>query len=207
MSKLTSKEYQQILATFLLNIAPRIFLLFTLLMLAGVGWLFITFILNGGAGGSADLSQEAILFSIVYALVFFYLFVQMVKKLFPAREITQEVFSTVENEVVLEESLKWTQIIYALQVISVFFMLPLFIAGFFNYSKKDLVKGTWLETHFKWQMDTFWVALGFIIVSSLLHLFKNFIGWSFLVDGVNIVWMIYRTTKGLVSLNKKKSTF
>jgi len=55
--------------------------------------------------------------------------------------------------------------VYALQAASFFLVLPYFIAVILDYIKRDDAHGTWLESHFRWQMRTFsshhlWVALG-----------------------------------------------
>src|SRR5688572_33206654 len=67
----------------------------------------------------------------------------------------------------------WTQIVYALHAFSLAigiigtatgigaFLLgwPSIIAVIMNYIKRGDVRGTWLESHFRWQLRTFWFGL------------------------------------------------
>ncbi len=202
-----NKNSQKVLTDFLLNIAPRIFILFSSLVLGGVLWLFIAFVLNGGAGGSSSLNEGAILFSVIYALVFFVFFAWMVRKLFPTRERTEEVVSIVENSVPLEESLKWVNIIYALQAMSIFLMPAMLLAGFICFYKKNNVSETWLETHFKWQMQTFWRSIVLMMIAGLLLQLKFMLGLGYLIYIINAVWIVYRINKGFRSLNEYKEVF
>jgi len=52
-----------------------------------------------------------------------------------------------------------TNLVYLLQAIAVFTAVPFFIAVIINYVKKDEVKGTLAESHFRWQIRTFWFSL------------------------------------------------
>ncbi|WP_247869935.1 hypothetical protein [Methylophaga sp. SB9B] len=49
-----------------------------------------------------------------------------------------------------------TIIIYALQAASFIVGLTFLVAVIINYIKRDDVRGTWLESHFRWQIRTFW---------------------------------------------------
>ena len=67
-----------------------------------------------------------------------------------------------------------TQSIYILQLVSIFFAVyPILIPYFLNSLYKEKAKDTWIDWHFKWQMQTFWicfifmVVIGFFLVSSL----------------------------------------
>ncbi|HLS85338.1 MAG TPA: hypothetical protein VK043_03495 [Burkholderiales bacterium] len=107
-----------------------------------------------------------------------------------------------ENDVVRQEQLKslktLTMVVYALQGLS-------FVTGgvtgvvgvIINYIKREEVAGTLLESHFRWQIRTFWFALlGYVISGILLIII---IGW-FLGIAVSI-WLIYRIVKGWLNLN------
>jgi uncharacterized membrane protein len=43
---------------------------------------------------------------------------------------------------------------------SFLFGWPSIIAVIINYVKRSEARGTWLESHFDWQIRTFWFALG-----------------------------------------------
>lgn len=92
-------------------------------------------------------------------------------------------------------------IVYILQAIGFFTGGLLWIAGVIvNYVKRSDVQGTWVASHFDWQIKTFWVSLiGFFIG---LVLMLVFIGW--LVWIAVGIWCIYRVVKGWLALNDRK---
>lgn len=118
--------------------------------------------------------------------------------------------------------INWTRLIYALHaasiVIGVFssafiatafvFGLPSIIAVILNYLKRSDVRGTWLESHFRWQIRTFWIAFfvfcGIWIVFGPLSLIL--IGLPFLIGGMILVglWVAYRVIKGWMALSDNK---
>lgn len=64
------------------------------------------------------------------------------------------------------------------------------------YLKRDEARGTWLESHFRWQIRTFW--FGLLWASLGMMTFFILIGWIvFVAAGV---WFIYRTVRGWVAL-------
>lgn len=85
-----------------------------------------------------------------------------------------------------------TLVVYGLQAASFLFGITAIVAIIINYVKLDDVRGTWLESHFRWQIRTFWFSLlwgvfGFI---TFLLIFGYFV---LIADGV---WVIYRVVKG-----------
>jgi uncharacterized membrane protein len=108
----------------------------------------------------------------------------------------------VENEKM--QSLKTlTAVIYGLYGLSFFVGLSALVAIIMNYVKQDDVAGTWLESHFLWQIRTFWYGLLWGVIGGLL-LFV-LIGWPVLV--ANFVWVIYRIVKGWLNLNDGKPMY
>ena len=96
-----------------------------------------------------------------------------------------------------EKSLKTlTTVVYALQALGFFVGITWIVAVVINYVKLDEVRGTWLESHFRWQIRTFWWGLLWGIVGAVLLLIL--IGWLVLV-AVGI-WVIYRIVKGWLAL-------
>ena len=75
---------------------------------------------------------------------------------------------------------------------------------YFNVKRSD-VRGTFLESHFSWQIRTFWFSLLWLLVSGLL--FITLIGiplsWLLLV-GVGI-WVLYRIIRGWLALLSRQS--
>ena len=61
-----------------------------------------------------------------------------------------------------------TIVIYALQAASFIVGLTFLVAVIMNYIKRDDVRGTWLESHFRWQIRTFWFCLLWGLIGALL---------------------------------------
>ena len=67
--------------------------------------------------------------------------------------------------------------------------------------ERDEVRGTYLESHFDWQIRTFWwgfvgVALSFLLMAILV---------GFVTIVIVGVWILYRLIKGLLALNDGKA--
>jgi uncharacterized membrane protein len=84
------------------------------------------------------------------------------------------------------------------------FGVPSIIAVIMNYLKRDEARGTWLESHFSWQLRTFWfAALGFVLVWAIsLPLMLVILGFGILVVGIFVIglWVIYRVARGWLRL-------
>lgn len=93
-----------------------------------------------------------------------------------------------------------TQLVYILQAISLVVGLTAIAAIILNYLKRDEVKGTYLESHFNWQIKTFWYMLAGVILGWLLALVLV----GFLVLAAVGFWYIYRIVKGWLALNDGK---
>lgn len=94
-------------------------------------------------------------------------------------------------------------IVYALQAISFLLGITFIIAVIINYIKKNDAAGTWLESHFKWQIRTFWFAVLWSIIGIIGSFF--IIGYFLLV--ANAIWVIYRIVKGWLRLNDSKEMY
>ncbi len=101
-----------------------------------------------------------------------------------------------------EESLrKLTMLVYALQAASLFTgSLTLFAAIIINYVRMDDVKGSWIESHFRWQTKTFWYSLIWMVIGGVTVIFL--VGWVILL--AISIWMIYRIVKGWVYLSENR---
>ena len=101
-----------------------------------------------------------------------------------------------------EESLrKLTMLVYALQAASLFTgSLTLFAAIIINYVRMDDVKGSWIESHFRWQTRTFWYSLLWMVIGGVTVIFL--VGWVILL--AISIWMIYRIVKGWVYLSENR---
>lgn len=90
--------------------------------------------------------------------------------------------------------------VYILQALS--FLVPLTaVAGVvINYLKLTEVQGIWLESHFRWQLRTFWWGLLGSIIAAVLTIIL--IGW--LLWAAVVVWVIYRIVVGWLALQDKQ---
>ena len=93
-----------------------------------------------------------------------------------------------------------TMVIYALYAVSLFIGVTAIVAIVLNYIKREDAQGTWLESHFTWQIRTFWWGLLWVIVCAITWIIL--IGW--IVWGVACIWFIYRIAKGWLNLNDNK---
>ena len=92
-----------------------------------------------------------------------------------------------------EKSLKTlTMVVYLLQALGFFVGITWIVAVIMDYVKRDEVKGTWLESHFRWQIRTFWWGLLWAAVGTVLLLVLI----GYLVWVAAGIWIIYRIVKG-----------
>jgi uncharacterized membrane protein len=88
---------------------------------------------------------------------------------------------------------------------SFLFGWPSIIAVIINYVKRSDVRGTWLESHFTWQIRTFWFALLWAVVVGLVSLPFTLIiiGFGMFALGMALLgfWAIYRIARGWLRLN------
>jgi uncharacterized membrane protein len=96
-----------------------------------------------------------------------------------------------------------TTIIYALYAASFVFGITGIVAIIMNYVKKDDVAGTFLESHFRWQIRTFWFGLLWGVLGAATWIFV--VGWFVLA--ANGIWFIYRLVKGWLYLNDNKPMY
>ena len=115
----------------------------------------------------------------------------------------------------------YNHITYLLYVLSYFTAGLLWIVPIFmNYAKRRDADGTWLATHFDWQIKTFWYsivlfAIGVLIVAFALGGFgvsmfadSNNIAigsvllasLGFIIMGFTFIWHLYRIVRGWIAL-------
>ena len=95
---------------------------------------------------------------------------------------------------------QYTTITYGLYIASLLIGFTSIVAVIMNYLKRDEARGTWLESHFDWQIKTFWYSLiggviGFLLLIVLI---------GYLVLMAVGVWYIYRVIKGMILLLDNK---
>ncbi len=102
-----------------------------------------------------------------------------------------------------EESLRrLALIVYALQAASFLTSgLTLFAGVIINYVRREDVQGTWLESHFHWQIRTFWFSALWMVIGGITAIFL--VGWAILTAA--LLWLIYRVVKGWLYLSEQRT--
>lgn len=77
---------------------------------------------------------------------------------------------------------------------------PSIIAVILNYVKRDDVRGTFLDSHFSWQIRTFWFAVLWFLVAGVLMvtIIGAVIGLPLMI--VAGLWVLYRIARGWSAL-------
>lgn len=81
--------------------------------------------------------------------------------------------------------------------------LPSIIAVVMNYLRRNEVKGTWLASHFRWQLRTFWIAVALSLVLVCMWPLVFTIILIPFVYGLYVavgVWVAYRVGRGWLAL-------
>jgi uncharacterized membrane protein len=119
--------------------------------------------------------------------------------------------------------LRWTSLIYGLHAFSIVTGIvgtatvigafltgwPSIIAVILNYVKRGDARGSWLESHFLWQIRTFWFGLLWVVLCGVLVVLTLGVGliivWLPLV--LVTVWFIYRIVRGWLRLGARQPMY
>jgi uncharacterized membrane protein len=94
-------------------------------------------------------------------------------------------------------------VVYILQALSFLWGVTAIVGVIINYVKRDDARGTVYESHFDWQIRTFWWGLLWAVVGIVLAMLL--VGFAILF--VAWVWAIYRVVKGWLKLSEGKPVF
>ncbi|WP_120430794.1 DUF4870 family protein [Acinetobacter baylyi] len=116
-----------------------------------------------------------------------------------------------------------TLVLYILYIAAIFSAgLLAIVALIINYVKRNDVQGTWLASHFTWQIRTFWWYLIWNVIAFVPFFFLFFTGdndnlfagialsastFCVVVIGLAWVWIVYRAIRGLIALNDNKAMY
>ena len=81
---------------------------------------------------------------------------------------------------------------------------PSIIAVILNYVKRSEVRGTWLDSHFSWQIRTFWLALLWLAAGGVLFLTVVGIPAAIVLWFATGIWVLYRILRGWLALSSTK---
>ena len=112
----------------------------------------------------------------------------------------------------------WTHVIYGLHSLSVLigitsaativgafvFGVPSIVAVVLNYLKRGEAAGTFLESHFRWQIRTFWFAVLWCLIGVLMMATLIGIPVAIVVFISAGVWVVYRVVRGWLALKDGK---
>ena len=87
------------------------------------------------------------------------------------------------------------------------FGVPSIIAVVINYLKRGEARGTFLESHFRWQIRTFWFALLWCVIGAVLFVSILGILLAIAVFFAAGVWAIYRIARGWLALRDQKPMY
>ena len=117
----------------------------------------------------------------------------------------------------------WTQAIYALHAFSLLTGIlgaatvvgafltgwPSIIAVILNFVKRSEARGTWLESHFRWQIRTFW--FGLLWIALCVAFVVATLGIGILVAWMPMalvgIWFIYRIVRGWLALSGSRPMY
>jgi len=85
--------------------------------------------------------------------------------------------------------------------------VPSIIAVILNYVKRGDARGTWVASHYRWQIRTFWFALlwaiiGWVLIFTVVGIF---IGVPVLI--ALTLWLIYRIARGWLRLRDHRPMY
>jgi uncharacterized membrane protein len=94
-----------------------------------------------------------------------------------------------------------TLVTYVLYAVSALVGLTAIVAIIINYIKRDETQGTIYESHFTWQIRTFWWGL----LWALIGVATVWLLVGFVVLAANSIWLIYRVVRGFLNWNDGKA--
>ena len=124
-----------------------------------------------------------------------------------------------------ESLLSYTHVIYGLHALSVvigittgwaivgYFIcgVPSIVAVIMNYARRSATRGTFLESHFRWQIRTFWWAVfwALFIAAVTIPLMLVIVGFFLMYIGAAVlgIWIIYRVLRGWLALRDRRPMY
>ncbi len=123
----------------------------------------------------------------------------------------------------MDSLVTWTKVIYALHAFSLLTGIigtativgafltgwPSIIAVILSYIKRSEARGTWVESHFRWQIRTFWFGLLWISLCGAFIIATLGIGLLFMWLPIGLVglWFVYRIVRGWVTLGDNRPMY
>ncbi len=93
---------------------------------------------------------------------------------------------------------KLATFIYILQAATFGFGITYFLAPLVIYWKRKQAEGTWLESHLRWQLNTFWFSLVGLVAGVLTYPLQA----GFVILLTTSLWFVYRIGQGWSRLSR-----
>jgi uncharacterized membrane protein len=128
---------------------------------------------------------------------------------------------TAETPHVDESLVTYTHVIYALHTLAVVIGittfhtivgsfvggLPSIVAVIMNYVRRSATRGTYLESHFRWQIRTFWYALLWAVVCVMVAITIIGIPIALIGFAALAIWIVYRVARGWLALKDRRPMY
>ena len=128
---------------------------------------------------------------------------------------------TAETPHVDESLVTYTHVIYALHTLAVVIGittfhtivgsfvggLPSIVAVIMNYARRSATRGTYLESHFRWQIRTFWYALLWAVVCAMVAITIIGIPIALIGFAALAIWIVYRVARGWLALKDRRPMY
>jgi uncharacterized membrane protein len=128
---------------------------------------------------------------------------------------------SVETPHVDESLVTYTHVIYALHTFAVVIGittfhtivgsfvggLPSIVAVIMNYARRSATRGTYLESHFRWQIRTFWYALLWAVVCVMVAITIIGIPIALVGFAALAIWIVYRVARGWLALKDRRPMY
>ena len=85
--------------------------------------------------------------------------------------------------------------------------VPSIIAVIINYLKRGSARGSWAESHYRWQIRTFWFALLWLLIAVLLIVTVVGAPFGLALLAAVTLWLIYRVARGWLRLLDKQPMY
>ena len=85
--------------------------------------------------------------------------------------------------------------------------IPSILAVILNYAKRSEARGSWLESHYRWQIRTFWFAFAWLLLAGLLLVTLIGIPIAFATFAAISAWVIYRIARGWIRLRDRRPMY
>lgn len=89
-------------------------------------------------------------------------------------------------------------VVYLLYAAAFAYGVTMVVGAVLAYANRERAAGSWLRSHYDWQIATFWQSLAGVVLGAVL---VPLLGLGFVVLGITYLWVIFRIVRGLGALS------